>query len=294
MQTVHDFAGRQWNQQQSAALVPNIARPGRSIWSKSKLQDGMTPYSWGPGNLLLQRRDLAVATARVAPQFFATLDVKAALGRTFAPDDVQSCPDCVLLSYPVWHTEIMPTRTCGRTDQLEWIAANGDWRASRRLSANFLRDSRLGPHRSSHAVYQLPAPWGQWPACTLTRYPTYRANWPTSPKMAAISIHRRRLQVTTVSSQMRRNLWYAVWFVMLAVGCAILVVVLRHATSGFVDLPEGFRDRTLWLAFFAAKSGQLLTIAGLPAWSTVHWIANWVVGSRIRRWTNIPSGCFCP
>ena len=46
-----------------------------SIWSKSKLAQGLTPFSWGPGNLLLQNRDLAVATPRVGPDFFTTLAV---------------------------------------------------------------------------------------------------------------------------------------------------------------------------------------------------------------------------
>ena len=70
-----------------------------SVWSKSKLVDGVTPFSWAPGKLLLQDRNLPVATARVGPEFFTALDLKAALGRTFAPDDAHNCPDCVLLSY---------------------------------------------------------------------------------------------------------------------------------------------------------------------------------------------------
>src|SRR5271169_4771558 len=76
-----------------------------SVWSKSKLLDGVTAYSWAPAKLLLQDRNLPVATARVGPGFFSTLDVKPALGRTFAPDDVRDCPNCVLLSHAVWQHE---------------------------------------------------------------------------------------------------------------------------------------------------------------------------------------------
>src|SRR5215831_16991153 len=90
-----------------------------SIWSKSKLAEGLTPFSWGPGNLLLQNRDLAVAAARVGPDFFTTLDVKPALGRTFNASDMKDCRDCVVLSYPVWQHEFHgDPRLVGRAIEL--------------------------------------------------------------------------------------------------------------------------------------------------------------------------------
>ncbi len=252
-----------------------------SIWSRSQLQDGLTPFSWGPGNLLLQRRDLAVATARVGPEFFSTLDVKAALGRTFTSNDVQSCSDCVLLSYPVWQREYHgDPHIVG-----EQISLNG---TPRTVIGVLPADFRL--------ISSGIAVWGLIdPAMLFTNFQrrvgaVARLHGDATPTRLQSDLADRtesggyihpssKLQVITVASQMRRNLWYAVWFVLLAVGCAVLVVVLRRAANGFVDLPEGFRDRTLWLGFFAAKSALLLAVAGLAAWSAVHWIAAWIASS---------------
>jgi MacB-like periplasmic core domain len=252
-----------------------------SIWSHSKLQDGLTPFSWGPGNLLLQRRDLAVATARVGPEFFATLDVKAALGRTFVPSDVQNCRECVLLSWPAWQDEFhADPHIIG-----EQISLNGAQRTVIGvLPANFrlissgiavwgLIDPAMLFTNFQRRVGAVARLHGDASAARL------QSNLADLTESGGYVHPSSNLQVITVASQMRRNLWYAVWFVMLAVGCAVLVVILRHAANGFVDLPEGFRDRTVWLGFFAAKSVLLLTVAGLAAWSAVHWIANWIAGS---------------
>jgi len=76
-----------------------------TIWGKTHWADGFAPFSWGPGTLLLPSRDLPVGTARVGPEFFSTLRVKAALGRTLSAEDTRNCPECVVLSYALWHHE---------------------------------------------------------------------------------------------------------------------------------------------------------------------------------------------
>ena len=63
-----------------------------SIWCKvGTLADGLTPFSWGPGTILLANRDLPIATARVGPDFFHTVGISAARGRVFAPEDARDC-----------------------------------------------------------------------------------------------------------------------------------------------------------------------------------------------------------
>ena len=77
-----------------------------SVWSKSHLIEGVTPFSWAPGKLLVQGHNLPVGSARVGVGFFSTLGIKPVLGRTFGPDEARTCPDCVVLSYPVWQHEL--------------------------------------------------------------------------------------------------------------------------------------------------------------------------------------------
>jgi MacB-like periplasmic core domain len=251
-----------------------------SIWSKSKLVDGLTPFSWAPANLLLQRRDLPIATARVGPGFFAALDVKASLGRTFASDDVQSCPDCVLLSYSVWQHEFhSDPHIVG-----EAISLNG---ASRNVIGVLPANFRL--------ISSGIAVWGLIdPAMLFTNFQRrvgavarlhgdataarVQSDLTDLTESGGYVHPSSQLQVTTVAVQLRRNLLNTIWFVLLAVGCAVLVVVLRHSANGFGDLPEGLRARTVWLGFFAVKSMLLLAIAALSAWCVVHWISNWTVG----------------
>ena len=252
-----------------------------SIWSKSKLADGLSPFSWAPGTLLLQRRDLPVATARVGPGFFTTLDVKAARGRTFTPDDVHNCPDCVLLSYPVWRHEFnAESGIVGRT-----IDLNGTPKTVIGvLPANFRLLS------SGIAV------WGMIdPAMLFTNFQrrvgaVARLHGDTT----AVGLQRdlvdltesggyihpsSQLAVTTVAQQVRQSLVNTIWFVLLATACAVLVVVLRRSSNGLGHLPVELKARIIWLGFFAAKSSLLLAIAAVIAWGLVHWISNWTVGS---------------
>jgi hypothetical protein len=73
-----------------------------SAWKTSKLLDAVAPYSWGPGKLTAGKRMVPILSARVAPDFFDILGVKAMLGRTFESRDGQSCPNCVVLSNELW------------------------------------------------------------------------------------------------------------------------------------------------------------------------------------------------
>ncbi|HEY4899588.1 MAG TPA: ABC transporter permease [Terriglobales bacterium] len=252
-----------------------------SIWSKSKQVEGVTPFSWAPGNLLLQQRDLPVATARVGPEFFATLGVKAALGRTFVPDDLQKCSGCVLLSYSAWKHEFRgdPSIVGSQVD------LNGTPRpVIGILPADF--------HMISFGI----AVWGLIdPAMLFTNFQRrvgavarLRGNTTASQAQRDLTdltesagyVHpSSQLQVTTVESQVRRNLLSTIWFVLLAIGCAVFVVILRRPASSFGRLPEGLRGRTAWLGFFLAKSALLLAIAALTSWSLVHWISSWLVGT---------------
>jgi len=252
-----------------------------SIWGKSKLGEGLTPFSWGPGNLLLQRRDLPVATARVGPEFFATLDVKAAMGRTFLPDDAQHCPDCVVLSYPLWRHELRgDPGIVGKVIEL-----NGTSRtvigilppSFRLISPGIAVWGLIDPavlftnfQRRIGAVARLH---GDASAAAMQRDLTDLTE-------SAGYVHpSSELVVTTVAQQLRHTLQNAIGFVLVATACAVFVVVLRRSSNSFGRLPSGIAARTVWLGFFAAKSILLLTIMALIAWCLVHGIATWTAGS---------------
>jgi hypothetical protein len=252
-----------------------------SIWSKSKLADGVTAFSWGPGNLLLQSRDLAIATARVGPTFFNTLDVKPVMGRTFAAGDMEGCRDCVVLSYAVWQHEFHgDPKLVGKAIEL-----NGTSRmVIGVLPANF----RL--------IAQGIAVWGLIdPSVLFTNFQRrvgavaeLRGNVTAGALQRDLSdltesagyVHpSSQLTVTTVADQLRRNLWNTVWFVLFATACAVFVVALRRSITGFGQLPEGFAGRTVWFGFLAIKSALLLAIVALCSWRIVHWTSTWVMGS---------------
>ena len=252
-----------------------------AIWSKSKLADGLTPFSWGPGNLLLQNRDLAVATARVGPEFFTTVGVKPTLGRTFVAADMQACRECVVLSYPAWQHEFhSDPKLVGKAIEL-----NGTSRmVIGVLPANFRLISPgiavwglIDPsvlftnfERRVGAVAQLQ---GNATAASL------QSDLSDRTESAGYVHPSSQLTVTTVADHLRRNLWNTIWFVLFATACAVFVVVLRRSISGFGHLPEGFAGRTVWFGFLAIKSALLLGIVALCSWFMVHLIANWMMGS---------------
>ncbi len=252
-----------------------------SIWSKSKFVDGLTPFSWGPGNLLLQRRDLPVATARVGPEFFATLGLKAALGRTFEAGDLQNCPSCVVLSNSAWKHEF-------RADP-DIVGKQVDLNGTPRPVIGVLPPSfRL--------ISPTIAVWGLIdPAMLFTNFQRrvgavaqLRGDASASRVQSDLSdltesagyVHpSSHLQVVAVDAQLRRDLLGTIWFLLLAIGCAVLVVVLRRPASSLGSLPEGLAARTVWLGFLLAKSALLLATAALGSWCVVHWIADLMVGS---------------
>jgi hypothetical protein len=252
-----------------------------SIWSKSELAEGTTPFSWAPGNLLLPRRDLQVAVARVGLGFFATLGEKTVLGRVFEQQDLQSCPSCVLLSNSVWREEFhADPNIVGKAVDLNGV--------SRPVIGVLPPGFRL--------ISPGIAVWGLIdPALLFTNFQrrvgaVARLHPGVTPEQLQRDlgdltesggyVHpSSQLQVVTIAAQLRRNLTSMIWLLLLVTGCAILVVAIRQASSGFGLLPEGATARWKWLGFFATKSALLLAAVALTSWCLVHWFASWTIGS---------------
>ncbi len=251
------------------------------IWEKSKLAEGLAPFSWAPAHLLLPSRDLQVATARVGTDFFSTLGVEAAAGRVFSPGDLRECPDCVVLSFRLWQHEFhADPNILGKS-----VVLNGEPRTVIGILPAGFR--LLSPGVSVWGLID--------PAMLFTNFQrrvgaVARLHQGTTPSAlqrnlsdlteSAGYVHpSSQLQVVTVAAQMHRSLVSLVWFFLLATASAALVVGLRLASHRIGRLPDGAAVRTLWLGFFALKSSLLMALAALLAWGLVHWITTWTAGS---------------
>jgi hypothetical protein len=248
-----------------------------AVWTNSRLAEGVAPFSWAPGTLLLPNRDLPVATARVGEDFFHTLGVRAVIGRVFAANDLRNCPGCLVLSYPTWQREFLADPSIvGKPVDLNGVP--------RTVIGVLPPEFRL----LSPAI----AAWGLIdPAILFTNFQrrvgaVARLHGSATPGLlqrdlsdlteSAGYVHpSSQLQVVSVAMQLRRTLLSTGWFVLLATGCAILVVLLRRWSSGVAQLPEGASARVRWIGFLLAKSLLLLGLSAILAWSLVHWIAVW-------------------
>ena len=75
------------------------------IWrSDARVFDEIASYGWETRQEILKIRDRSstVSSVQVEDTFFSVFAVQAKLGRTFLPNDDQSCSNCVVLSYSAW------------------------------------------------------------------------------------------------------------------------------------------------------------------------------------------------
>jgi hypothetical protein len=252
-----------------------------TIWSKTHLADGIAPFSWGPGTLLLSNRDLPVGTARVGPDFFSILHVKAAFGRTLSADDARYCPDCVMLSHALWQHEFhADPKIVGKQ-----VFLNGNQR---------MVVGVLPPE--FHLVSSGIEVWGLIdPAILFTNFQR-RVGAVAHLRDGATAVLLQRdltnltenagyihpasqIQVVTVEAQGRKNLISTVELLLIATACAVTIVLLRHLSTGIGRLPRSPSSRALWIAFFAGKSALLLALSALTSWTVVHWLAVLIAGS---------------
>jgi hypothetical protein len=252
-----------------------------AVWNKTHLADGVAPFSWGPGTLLLPNRDLPVGTARVAPEFFSILGVKAALGRAFSPADARDCPDCVILSHALWQHEYRgDPKIVGKQ-----IVLNGNQRTvagvlppefhviSSGIEVWTLLDPAVLFTNFQRRVGAVAHLRGSATAVLLQR------NLTDLTESAGYIHPASQIQAVTVEAQVRKNLVSTIGFLLLASVCAALVVFLRHLSGGIGRLPQGAAARTLWLSFFGAKSLLLLALSALTSWAVVHWLSSLAAGS---------------
>jgi len=252
-----------------------------SAWRSSKLLDAVAPYSWGPGTLQGSRRTVSILSARVAPGFFQVLGLPAAKGRTLRESDESSCDRCVLLSDDIWRLQFGGNPAIvGST-----VLLDGDERTvigilprnfhllSPEIAVWTLLDSHSPPF--SNFVERIGAVARMKPAATQRNV---EADLADLTENAGYVFPASMLAVTSGAEEARRYLVSLGLFVLLAVGCAALIVYARSG-SAMGRAPATLRDRVRWWSFFVTKAVLLLLVTGLLAWTVVRWLSISLVGS---------------
>jgi len=252
-----------------------------SAWKRSRLLDDVAPYSWGPGKLQGERRTVPILAARVAPEFFQVLNLKAAVGRTFRPGDETACGGCVLLSHEIWRLQFHNDPSIiGR----HVLVDGADRTVMGVLPANFhllpadisvwtLLDSDAPPF--SNFVERIGAVARTKPGASERRVEAELADLTEN---AGYVFPASLLTVTSGPAEVRRYLLSYLLFVLLAMGCAMLIVY-ASAGSGVGRAPLSARDRWRWWSFFVSKTVLLLAFTGLLAWAVVHRFSIYLYGS---------------
>jgi len=252
-----------------------------AAWKGSKLLDFVAPYSWGPGTLQTPQRTVPILAARVAPEFFQVVNLEAALGRTFRGGDEKACSACAVLSDQIWRLQFHSDRSLiGRQ-----ISVDGSPRTvigvlprnfhllSADISVWTLLDSGTPPF--SNFVERIGAVARTRPGATARRI---EADLADLTENAGYVFPASLLTVTSGRAEVRRYLESYLLFVLLAVGCAMLIVYARTG-GGMGRAPLFLRDRLRWWSFFVAKAVLLLVFTGLLAWTTVRWWSVYLLGS---------------
>jgi hypothetical protein len=253
-----------------------------SAWKTSKLLDAVAPYSWGPGKLAAGKRTVPILSARVAPDFFDILGVKATLGRALQSGDGQSCPNCVVLSNELWSLQFKSSPdTIGRrivVDGNEKIVAGVLPRNFRLVSSGIgvwtLLDSHSPPF--TNFVERIGAVAVMKPEATEARV---ESDLTDLSENAGYVFPASLLEVTSAKAEMRRTLASYFLFLMLAIASAVAIVYARRQGAGLGPAPMSMKQRCRWWAFLVAKSALVLIAACLLAWVSIHSLAVSLVGS---------------
>ena len=253
-----------------------------SAWRSSKLLDAVAPYSWGPGRLAGAQRTVPILTARVAPEFFELLGVKASVGRTFRSDDAQSCRNCVVLSDEIWKLKFKSAPgIVGRQimiDGNEKTVIGVLPRNFRLVSSDIAAWTLLDPAAPpfSNFVERIGAVARMNSAATEAQV---EADLTDLSENAGYVFPASLLSVTSARADMRRSVETYLSFLLLAVTCAVWIVYVRHSDRGLGQAPASLADRCRWWSFFVAKSLLLLTATCLLASASVQWFSAHLIGS---------------
>jgi hypothetical protein len=252
-----------------------------AAWKRSKLLDDVAAYSWGPGKLQTSRRTVPILSARVAQDFFQVLDLRATVGRTFRAGDDRTCGDCVVLSHDIWRLQFRSDASIvgkqitvdGNPRTVIGVMPRNFHLLPANISAWTLLDSNTPPF--TNFVERIGAVARTRPG---VRPRSVEADLADLTENAGYVFPASLLMVSSGTAEVRRYLGSYLLFVLLAVGCAMLIVYAR-SSGGVGRAPLSLRDRLRWWSFFVAKSVLLLAFTGVLAWTVVRWMSISLYGS---------------
>ena len=269
-----------------------------SIWNGSPQAGQLALYSWGPSRLSDDWSEVPVIESRVAPDFFELLGAHAELGRLPRAGDGFACARCAVLSHDFWRIHFGGDRNIlGRRVELDGrpmtvigvlprdfelpASSTAVWtvldNATLRFS-NFM--SRVG------AVARLRD--GVTPA-------QLQSDLVDRSENAGYRFVQAPMNVISLQSESRAQLWAYGVFLLLALACAVWIAwLLRAAAGGFGPVLLTGRKRVRWWTFFAAKSAALTAATYLLVWLVVHGVMGWVgrtvypMADEAAFWTFLP------
>ena len=252
-----------------------------SAWKSSKFLEDVAPYSWGPATLDRSGRSIPILSARVAPAFFQVLGLDAAAGRTLRPGDERTCSDCIVLSNDIWRLQFeanpsiigQPVMFDGAERTVIGVLPRNFHLFSPDIGAWTLLDSQSPPF--TNFVERIGAVARMKPSTTERRLEPDLAD---RTENAGYVFPASMLMVTSGAAEVHRYLLFYWLAVLVAVGCAALIVYARSGSS-IGRAPLTVRDRTRWWSFFVVKAVLLLMLSGLVAWTAVRWLSIYLVGS---------------
>ncbi len=252
-----------------------------AAWKDSKLLEDVAAFSWGPARLVAPRRTIAVLSAQVAPDFFEVLQLHAASGRTCRSGDEESCSACVVLSDEMWRLQYHADRSIvghqitldGFPRTVIGVLPSNFHLLSPEISAWTLLDS--GTPSFTNFVERIGAVARMRPGVTERQV---EADLTDRTENAGYILPASLLVVTSGRAELRRYTGSYLLFLLLAIGCAILIVYARSGT-GVGRAPLSVRERLRWWSFFVGKAVLLLTLTGLLAWTTVRVLSIYLFGS---------------
>ncbi len=253
-----------------------------TAWRGSKLLDGVAAYSWGPQRLTGMQRTVPILTARLSPEFFELLGVKAALGRTLRSDDAQSCKTCIVLSDEIWKLQFKgETRVIGQRimiDGIEWVVIGVLPRNFHLISSNISAWTLLNPYIPpySNFVERIGAVGRMKSGATEGQV---EADLTDLSENAGYVLPASLLTVSSAQSEMRRSVETYMAFLLLAMSCAVWIVYARNSNRGPGQPPASLAAQCRWWAFFVGKSALLLIATCLLAVVSVRWFSVHVIGS---------------
>ncbi len=251
-------------------------------WKSSKLLEGVAAYSWGPQRLAGTQRTVPILTARVSPEFFDLLGIKAAVGRVFGGDDAQSCKTCIVLSDEIWKLQFKgDTRVIGQRvtiDGIERTVIGVLPRNFHLISSDIAAWMLLNPYIAPYSNFaeRIGAVGRMKSGATETQV---EADLTDLSQNAGYVLPASLLTVTSAESDMRRSVGTYLLFLLLAVTCAAWIVYARSSNRGWGQPPASLAARCRWWAFFVAKSVLLLIATCLLASVSVRWLSVHLAGS---------------